>query len=125
MYRYFLNKEWMISLGARRVYRSAAVYSLVFLALVIAMQFSDEVPEGVAVVLRFAFLAGVASTALTLVAMEYFLFSFDKSTDGKKALCFMLMMFPVVGAAVYCLTVYSRQTAPPQPETLAHSGSVS
>ena len=109
MKHYFLPKEWMVSAGARHVYRKAAVISIAFLVLLIALQFVEEVPESWAVIVRFALLLGVASTALTLVAMEYFLFGFDTSSDGKKMLSFILMLAPVLGAAIYCLTSYSRQ----------------
>src|SRR5512133_3839739 len=98
MNHYFLPKEWMVSAGARRVYRKAAVISIAFLVLLIALQFVEEVPESWATIVRFALLLGVASAALTLVAMEYFLFGFDKSSDGKKMLSFILMLAPVLGA---------------------------
>src|ERR1051326_7177547 len=104
MNHYFLPKEWMVSAAARRVYRSAAVVSIAFLALLIALQFVGEVPESWTAIARLALLVGVGSTALTLVAMEYFLFGFDQSSDGKKMLSFILMLVPVLGAAIYCLT---------------------
>ena len=34
--------------------------------------------------------------------MEYFLFSFDNSSDTKKVFWFCVMLFPLLGPALYC-----------------------
>jgi hypothetical protein len=52
-------------------------------------------------------LQGVVGDATTMVAMEYFLFGFDKSSAIKKVFWFCVMMFPPLGPALYCLFVYS------------------
>ena len=109
MNHYFLPKEWMVSATARRVYRNAAVTSVAFFVLLVSLQFVGKVPNSWAAVVRLALLLGIGATALTLVAMEYFLFGFDKSSDGKKALWFTIMLLPILGAALYCLIAYSRQ----------------
>jgi hypothetical protein len=57
-------------------------------------------------------LAGILGAATTIVAMEYYLFSFDKSSAWKKSLWFLVMCFPFLGPALHCLIVYSRATAP-------------
>jgi len=43
-----------------------------------------------------------------MVAMEYFLFGFDESSAIKKMFWFCVMLFPPLGAPLYCFIVYSR-----------------
>lgn len=112
MYHYFINREWMISSAARRVYRSAAKLSLAFFFLVWFFPLLDRVPPTFYLLLRLFVFAGVLSAALLIVAMEYFLFGFDRSSETRRALSFLLMMLPILGSAIYCLTTYSRLTAP-------------
>jgi hypothetical protein len=40
--------------------------------------------------------------------MEYFLFGFDRSSAWKKTFWFCVMMFPLLGPAMYCFFVYLR-----------------
>jgi hypothetical protein len=40
--------------------------------------------------------------------MEYFLFRFDESHPVKPILWFVVILFPLLGPALYCLVVYSR-----------------
>ena len=40
--------------------------------------------------------------------MEFFLFRFDDSHPLKQIVCFLVMLFPILGAALYCFIVYSR-----------------
>jgi hypothetical protein len=54
--------------------------------------------------------AGVVGAATTMVAMEYFLFGFDRSSALKKAFWFCVMLFPPLGPALYCFAVYSRSS---------------
>jgi len=59
-------------------------------------------------ILRLLVLSGVLGAAITLVAMEYFLFNFDKSSAWKKTLWFVVLMSPPLGPPLYCFFVYSR-----------------
>ena len=52
--------------------------------------------------------AGVLGAALTMVAMEYFLFGFDNSSAMKKAFWFCVMLLPPLGPSLHCFMVYSR-----------------
>ena len=101
----------MISRSARKVYRTGAILSLLIFAVPIVSAFNDSRNELVTSALRMGLFAGVAGAGLTIVAMQYFLFGFDKSSDVKRVLSFLLMIVPVIGAAIYCLTTYSRQVA--------------
>jgi hypothetical protein len=44
---------------------------------------------------------GVLGAATTMAAMEYFLFSFDNSSDMKKVFWFCVILFPLLGPALY------------------------
>lgn len=82
---YYINKEWIISRTARRIYRTAATLSL---ALFLVLPFADSIPPSYGPLFRLFFFAGVLGTATTLIAMEYFLLGFDSSSAWKKAFWF-------------------------------------
>ena len=105
---YYINKEWMLSGTAQRIYRVAASLSLAFFFVLVALRFVGEIPDALLPVVKPLLLAGVLGTATTMVAMEYFLFGFDSSSASKKALWFCVMAFPPLGPALYCFIVYSR-----------------
>jgi hypothetical protein len=65
------------------------------------------IPEAFLPVVKLLLLAGVLGAATTMVAMEYFLFSFDDSSARKKAFWFCGILFPLPGPALYCFIVYS------------------
>ena len=106
---YYINREFMVSATARRVYRAAAVASLGMGVMFLALKIAGGVPHGLLPIVKILLFAGAIGTALTLVAMEYFLFGFDKSSAIKKAFWFCIMLkIPLLGAALYCFLVYSR-----------------
>ena len=107
---YYINKEWMISATAQRVYRVAAYLSLALFLLFIFLR-SAHPPESIFPLLRLCVLVGVLGAATTLVGMEYFLFGFDTSATIKKVFWFCVMMVPLLGPALYCFLVYSRSKA--------------
>lgn len=107
---YYINKQWMLSGTARRVYRVAAVLSIVLFFTLCVVLFVDEIPAVLAPILKLLLLAGILGAAITIVAMEYFLFGFDKSSAGKRALWFCVMGLPLIGPPLYCFFVYSRQS---------------
>lgn len=102
---YYINKEWIVSRTARQVYRMAASLSLALFLIVVVRPFT---PEGLLPIVRLLLLAAVLGTAITIVAMEYFLFGFDNSSALKKVFWFGLMLVPPLGPALYCFIVYSR-----------------
>jgi len=105
---YYINKEWIVSNTARRIYRVAAFLSLGLFALLVAAKVAGGVRESVAPLASLIFRVGVLGAAVTMVAMEYFLFGFDDSSAIKKAFWFCVMLFPPLGPSLYCLIVYSR-----------------
>ena len=104
---YYINKEWMVSRTAQRIYRVAASFSLALFFILMAVRFAGEIPEVLFPVVKLLLLAGVLGAATTMVAMEYFLFAFDKSSASKKVFWFCVMLFPPLGSALYCFIVYS------------------
>jgi hypothetical protein len=105
---YYINKEWMVSGTARRIYRVAASLSLALFFMLVAVRFVGAIPEALLPVVKVLLLAGVLGAATTTVAMEYFLFGFDNSSALKKVFWFCVMLFPPLGPALYCFIVYSR-----------------
>jgi hypothetical protein len=105
---YYINKEWMLSGTAQRIYRIAASLSLVLFFMLVALRLVGGIPNAFLPVVKLLLLAGVLGTATTMVAMEYFLFGFDSSSASKKAFWFCVMLFPPLGPALYCFIVYLR-----------------
>jgi hypothetical protein len=110
---YYINKEWMLAVTARRVYRAAAVLSFTLIPTLIWFltleSYPGTSPTLLLVVRRIVF-AGIVGTATTTIAMEYFFFGFDDSSGWKKTFWFMVMLLPTIGAPLYCFVVYSRST---------------
>jgi hypothetical protein len=105
---YYINKEWMVSATAVRIYRFAASVSLGLFFAEVAMRVVGTIPSALLPVLKPLLLSGVVGAATAMVAMEYFLFSFDKSSAMRKVFWFFVMLFPPLGPALYCFIVYSR-----------------
>ena len=105
----WINKEWIVSPTARRVYRASAGLSVALLfglwAILIA---GGGIPANVAPVVRLLLLAGVLGAGITIVGMEFFLFRFDNSHPLKQIVWFLVLLFPLLGPALYCFVVYSR-----------------
>lgn len=109
---YYINREWIVSDTARRIYRVAACLSLMLFVLLVflsvELQVAGKIPEVLVPAIKLLLLAGVLGAATTMVAMEYFLFGFDTSSASKKILWFCVMLFPPLGPPLYCFAIYSR-----------------
>lgn len=108
---YYINKEWMVSPTARHIYRFAAVLSVALFFVWFALLLRGEIPATLVPAMRLFLPAGVLGAAVTMVAMEYFLFGFDRSSAWRKTFWFGIMMFPPLGPALYCFFVYLRSDA--------------
>jgi uncharacterized membrane protein len=109
MLRYeLLNKEWIVSPTARRVYRSTAALSLAFLPVSRCHPIAIWDSRCDSPVLKPLLLFGTLATAVTLVGMEYFLIRFDDSHPLKQVFWFVALLFAPLGPALYCYIVYSR-----------------
>jgi hypothetical protein len=115
MLRYdYIPKELIVSPTAHRVYRVSAYISIaLFLGLVslLFLLFGSGIPAPIAPLIRPLLFAGVLGAGITLVGMEFFLFRFDNSHPLKQVAWFCVMIFPLLGPALYCLIVYSRSDA--------------
>jgi hypothetical protein len=105
---YYINRQWILSSTARRIYRSAAGLSLTLFFFWVRALFGGGVPNVDVPLVKLALFAGVLGAATTMVAMEYFWFDFDNSPGVKKVLWFCVLLLPPLGPALYCFLVYSR-----------------
>ncbi|MGC2195594.1 MAG: hypothetical protein WA628_13025 [Terriglobales bacterium] len=103
----YINKEWIVAPTAQRVYRASAYLSIAFF-LGWGIVLVEGVPAFLAPPAKLVLLAGVLGAGITLVGMEYFLFRFDDSNPLRQVAWFCVMIFPLLGPALYCLVVYSR-----------------
>ena len=117
---YYINREWIVSAPARRIYRIAAALSLGLFFGMMAVRFKGGIPLNVLPVAKALLFVGVVGAATTTVAMEYFLFGFDTSAAWKKVFWFCVMLLPPLGPPLYCFIVYSRSPL----TKAAHSGQV-
>jgi hypothetical protein len=102
----YVNKEWIVSSRARRVYRLAAILSLTLYPILTA-QIVGEVPKNLGPVMEPLLFASIVGAAITAVGMEFFLFRFDDSHPLKQVFWFCAMLFVPLGPALYCFLVYS------------------
>jgi hypothetical protein len=105
---YYINKDWMVSQTARRVYRVTAALSLALFFFIIAVRLEGGIPRHLVPILKLPLFAGVLGTAITTVGMEYFFFGFDNSSAMRKGFWFCAMLLPPLGPSLYCFMVYSR-----------------
>jgi hypothetical protein len=104
----YINKEWIVSPTARRVYRISASLSIALFFGWWTILIVGGIAESIAPLVRLLLLAGVLGAGITIVGMEFFLFRFDDSHPLKQIVWFLVMLFPLLGAALYCFLVYSR-----------------
>jgi hypothetical protein len=107
---YYINKEWILSATARRIYRISASLSLTLFFILWAARMRVPIPPGILPLVRPLLFAGVVGAATTMVAMEYFLFGFDNTPAWKKVFWFFILLVPPLGPPLYCFIVYSKST---------------
>ena len=101
-----IDKKWILSPTARRVYRTSAAVSLtLYVSLV------GAIAKGPTPFWKQALFLGVLGTAITGSGMEAFLFRYDNSSALKQIFWFVVMLFFPLGPALYCYLVYSRSKA--------------
>ena len=104
-----IRPNLIVSRTAYRVYRVSAGLSILLFVGVCVTLSSRNIPE--IIILSFAqplLFVFAVSTAITFMGMEVFLFRFDKSSPLKQVFWLLVMLVPLLGAAVYCFVVYSR-----------------
>jgi hypothetical protein len=104
----YINKEWIVSPSARRVYRISASLSVALFFGWWTILIAGGIAGSMALLVRLLLLVGVLGAGITIVGMEFFLFRFDDSHPLKQVIWFLVMLFPLLGAPLYCFLVYSR-----------------
>jgi hypothetical protein len=104
----WINEEWIVSPTARRVYRTSAGLSVGLFFGWWAIMVAGRIPATIGPLVRLLLLAGVLGAGITIVGMEFFLFRFDDSHPLKQIAWFLVLLFPLLGPALYCFVVYSR-----------------
>jgi hypothetical protein len=108
MLRYdYINKEWIVSATAYRIYRLAAGLTIL-LFCIWSYALTQGIPPIYAPLTRILVLAGVIGAGTLFVGMEYFLLRFDDSHAVKQIAWFCVMLIPLLGPVLYCFFVYSR-----------------
>lgn len=106
---YYINKEFILSPTARKLYRVTAAISLCLFVMIFVIKFERGVPGVLRPFVKQFLFIGAFGTATTLVGMEYFLFAYDQSSLWKKVFWFLLVtLIPLPCAALYCFRIYSR-----------------
>ena len=109
MLRYeYISRGWILSRTARRVYRLSAAVSIFLFFGWVALLLRWPIPENLEPLVQPLLLLGVLGAGTTFVGMEYFLLRFDNSPALKQIFWFCVMLFPILGAALFCFLVYSR-----------------
>ena len=101
------KQAWFVSPTARRVYRVSAGLSIALFCGVFTLLF-EGIPASNASLAKVFLFAGSLGAGITFIGMEYFLFRLDQSHRLKQVFWFCIMLFPLLGAALYCFLVYSR-----------------
>ena len=112
-----INRTWIVSRTARRLYLVCALAAFALLGVIFAVRYAlalSGVPSlaaspNAALVARVILWPAILGTALLTIAMWYFWFSFDNSGWLRKALWFLPLYFLLgVGPALYYFFVYRR-----------------
>ena len=103
-----IKKEWIVSRTARRIYRASALVSVALFVGLVALGVNGGFLHTLAPIGRPLLFIGALGTGITVVGMEIFLFRMDDFHPVKQVFWFCVMVFPLVGAPLYCFVVYSR-----------------
>jgi hypothetical protein len=104
-----IQKEWIVSATARRVYRATATASAAFVVFKLLVGTGNLPSIMLPLVMPLLFIGAMCS-AITLIGMECFLFLFDTSSGLKQVFWFLILLVPL-GMFMYCFRVYSRSSA--------------
>jgi hypothetical protein len=115
-----INRSWLFSLTARRVYLVSALLAIALTAILIgvhtamaAARMSALTPLAAALV-RGLLYPEILGTALLWAAMWYFWLGFDRSHYLKRAIWFCCLFFLApVGPVLYYFAVYRRSASLP------------
>src|SRR6266542_5463697 len=102
MLRYeLINPQLIVSPAAYHVYRVSACLSISLFVGWRVVLLEGRFPEVIAPFAQPLLFVCVLGAAITIVGMEFFLFRFDNSHPLKQVFWFCVMLFPLLGPAVY------------------------
>jgi hypothetical protein len=111
-----INREWLLSQAAQRIYLGCAVLTFALVAtitgthLAISAAGASALSADARSVVRTILFPEILGTALLWVSMWYFWFGLDRSHYLKKAFSFVLLFFfAPIGTVVYYFVSYRRQ----------------
>ena len=111
-----INRSWMLSRLAQRVYLIAACLSLLLLQYIVAVfvamaHFGEDTvfrAGGLQVLSRLVVPPGVLGSAILWIAMWYFWFNFDESSSNERVVWFLLLLLGLPVTLIYYAAVYRR-----------------
>ena len=104
----YIKKEWIVSASANRIYRISASLSIAFFILLVEAIVADGFPSFLYPVARPLIFLGALAIGVTGAGMEIFLFRYDESSGLKQIVWFLVMIFPLLGPALFYFFVYAR-----------------
>src|ERR1700675_4738947 len=114
-----INRSWLFSPIAQRVYLVCALCALALIATLIGIRMAMSASGARALtppassLVRTLLYPEILGAALLWIAMWYFWFGFDPSHYLKKAVCFALLFFLApFGTVLYYFVVYRRLVRP-------------
>lgn len=113
-----INRNWVLSRTAQRIYLGCSVLTLGLLATLMGVHLALSAAHAAALntdarsVVRFLLFPEILAAAVLWVAMWYFWFGFDRSHYVKRALSFVLLFFfGPLGTLFYYFVTYRRRVA--------------
>ena len=111
-----ISRNWIVSRSAQRVYFIAAILNLALLATWIGVLAATNgyfvLPPSTELLVNVLFLPEILGTAVLVVGMGYFLCGFDRNSEAKRALWFLLLYFLIfLVLPFYYFLVYRSQVS--------------
>ena len=121
--RFYINKEWIVSTTARRVYLLSTILNIFLFILVYSIP--AEMSETLSSVVGLVVFICALGAATTYVSMFFHFVLFKDSSMPKALLCALAIMFFPIGPPFYFFLVYWRSAdarLPTDKQQLAQSG---
>jgi hypothetical protein len=108
--RFFINKEWIVSTTARRIYLISTILNvaLIFLEYWLILSSHAVMSDGLSVALGSLLYLCVFGAATTFVAMLFHFVLFNRYSLPKSILCALAMYLYPIGPPLYFFLVYWR-----------------
>jgi hypothetical protein len=104
--RFFINKEWIVSATARRVYLATTILNILLMLLTFASP--ARLPESLITAVTLLLFICAIGAATTLVAMIYHFVLFKVSSVPRSIACAITLAFFPIGPPFYFFFAYWR-----------------